>query len=232
MSPITSSSKRGGYSSLSKCFCTWSLRVNADHLLAAPVAHVLPVYRIIEIEWAVKHGRPFEPSPKRPKKNKAKKTRGAHLARASKGENTHSSLHSENATVGESSSRQEASTITTATASSSSSSNNSSISESTRAGSVMMTAPTTMMTTTMMATKTTNASDEGKENVRVDPVSSLFEVGSPPKRLLEEMQGDDSLETPPRHAKKWKQEVGTDDEADGQWQQWEPSAPTKKETTC
>ena len=31
--------------------------------------------RIIEIEWAVKHGKPFEPSPKKPKKLKTKRSK-------------------------------------------------------------------------------------------------------------------------------------------------------------
>lgn len=32
-------------------------------------------HRILEIEWSVKNGRPFQPSPKRPRKTKAKKAK-------------------------------------------------------------------------------------------------------------------------------------------------------------
>lgn len=80
-----------------------------------------------------------------------------------------------------------------------------------------------------MTTRATIASDEIKENVNVnDTVESLLHVGSPPKRLLDEMRGDDSLETPPRH-KKWRQQVGGEECEGGavSWEQWEPFAPAK-----
>lgn len=145
--------------------------------------------RIIEIEWAVAHGRQFEPSPKRPKKNKTRKARG-NSSRTSKGENTRS-LHSENATAGDSSLQQEA--------------------------------PTTTIVPTATAS---TAPDDGKENLGLELVTDGLSVGSPPKRPLDEMRGDDSLETPPRH-KKWKRH-SVDDESGGGWEQWEPPAPAKK----
>jgi kinesin family member 22 len=175
-------------------------------------------FRIIEIEWAVKNGRPFELSPKRGKKSKTRKAKSSSASsRSSKGENTHS-LHSENATVGESSSRQEASTTT------------------------MSTSTDTSMTAKARATD--GYADDGNsgsgeerdiENVHAvvlggdrlayDPES--LQVGSPPKRPIDEMRGDDSIETPPRHRKlkKVAVEEGVDD---GAWAQWEPFAPIKR----
>lgn len=65
---------------------------------------------------------------------------------------------------------------------------------------------------------------KGKENVDVEAAEPALQIGSPPKRVADEMQGDDSLETPPKH-KKWK--VSVDEGSDGDWEQWEPPAPVK-----
>ena len=77
---------------------------------------------------------------------------------------------------------------------------------------------------------TTNVPHKDKENVCMDLAAEVLQVGSPPKRHLAEMQGDDTLETPPRDAKKWKQQQGgeDDDDAAGQWQQWEAPVLAKK----
>lgn len=173
--------------------------------------------RIIEIEWAVKNGKPFLLSPKRPKKSKSKRARGVLAARTSKGESTRS-LHSGDATVGELSSRQEASEIAITTTSSS-----------ILDGMTAKPAMTTVAPTTVPTKVPTTASDdeEGKENHRFGADA----LGSPPKRLLEDMQGDDSLETPPRHAKKWKQEAV--EEGEEGWEGWQPPALTRgKKETC
>lgn len=44
------------------------------------------LYRIIEIEWAVKNGKPFNPSPKKPRKKGGRKTKKA--SASSKGSTT------------------------------------------------------------------------------------------------------------------------------------------------
>ena len=54
---------------------------------------------------------------------------------------------------------------------------------------------------------------------------SLLHVGSPPKRPIDEMRGDDSVETPPRHRKLKK--VAVEEEVDDEGA-WEPFAPVKK----
>ena len=86
------------------------------------------------------------------------------------------------------------------------------------------------MTTVAPTTAPTTVSDdeEGKENYHFGADAPL-QVGSPPKRLLDEMQGDDSLETPPRQTKKWKQDDVGEDEGDGDWQGWEPPTRRSKE---
>lgn len=210
--------------------------------------------RIIEIEWAVKNGRPFEPSPRRLKKNKSRKSKGSSLssqtsitssgsARTSlKGESTHTSLHDAHATVGDSStsSRQEA-----AVSSGSSSALLPPISppRPARSASPVLPLSPTRATrptaasatathysryprTTVSSTATSAFEFKGKENVCVEPVweaeedEELLRVGSPPKRAIDEMQGD-VLETPPRH-KKAAKVASVDEEDDGPWEQWQP----------
>lgn len=84
----------------------------------------------------------------------------------------------------------------------------------------------------MTATSTATGVFEvkGKENVRLDALSDaeevegLLHVGSPPKRQIDEMQGD-ILETPPRH-KKAAKVAPTDDgervDTGSAWEQWQP----------
>ena len=63
--------------------------------------HSIGAYRIIEIEWAVKNGKEFVPSPKPPRKmkNKNKKTKGSRLnenAMDVDGENNSNNIKNEN----------------------------------------------------------------------------------------------------------------------------------------
>ncbi|CAL1699806.1 unnamed protein product [Somion occarium] len=52
--------------------------------------------RIIEIEWAVKNGKPFKPSPKKPRKKKTKKTAAAEKSRATGSESVLQDSRDEN----------------------------------------------------------------------------------------------------------------------------------------
>jgi len=83
MSPITSSSERGGYF-LSSMFSYVNYRC------AAPNSDALfffffprfraATYRVLEIEWAVKNGKEFVPSPRKPRKPRGKKRKIAAIS--------------------------------------------------------------------------------------------------------------------------------------------------------
>lgn len=87
---------------------------------------------------------------------------------------------------------------------------------------------------TASSTATSVSEQESKENVQLDAfsdaeeVEGLLQIGSPPKRHIDEMQGD-VLETPPRHKKAAKiapvDEDGDEDEdadEDADSGAWEP----------
>ncbi|EKM57950.1 uncharacterized protein PHACADRAFT_193079 [Phanerochaete carnosa HHB-10118-sp] len=88
--------------------------------------------------------------------------------------------------------------------------------------------------TTAGSTATSASEVEGKENVRLDTLpdaeaEGLLHVGSPPKRQIDEMQGD-VLETPPRHKKVAKVAPDDDEEGaeSGAWEQWQLFEPGKR----
>ena len=135
------------------------------------------MYRIIEIERAVKHNEPFHPSHKRPRKTKLRKKKQPSRSDYSAQSDTDSLTQAE-FTDGPSSKGKE----------------------------------------------------KEKENFGLELTNAvLLQVGSPPKRVAAEMLEGGLVGTPRKH-KKGKVSVDVEDDGnEGDWEQWEPPAPSRKQ---
>ncbi|PSR70750.1 hypothetical protein PHLCEN_2v13370 [Hermanssonia centrifuga] len=165
--------------------------------------------KIIEIEWAVNHGKPFQPSPKRPRKHKAKKAKAVkNGSGAGGGGSGGGSGRGSSCAAGEGSHRNE---------------------ESLSRQDVL-----NSDVVLQLAKGSTDSSEKENLGVEVTNNSNNHNSLRSPKRQADAMLEDDSsLETPPPKSKKGKMAsaaaaVVREDGSDDDWEQWEPPAPGKK----